>query len=167
MSINVTLVDVQDGFDGTTINANNELLMTALNRGLSRYADSPNAMQSNLDMNGFNLINAGNISAKTAAGKVTVLSSAMSLGLNVNDQIDYLVRTDGGIAVTFSSSFAVAPIVTLNMSQSCCSVGTLCDGSFVTNVTTTGFTLVPCIQVVHSATINQNLIINWCAQPEA
>jgi hypothetical protein len=60
MAIDINPNALQAGFDINTINDNFIALKTALDRAHSRYADSPNAMMTNLDMNGFRILNQAN-----------------------------------------------------------------------------------------------------------
>ena len=70
----LTLNDVNSG-QGTTnaINANNDLIETALENTLSRDGTSPNAMSANLDMNNKRILNVGTpVSDSDAATKAYV-----------------------------------------------------------------------------------------------
>lgn len=53
---------VSSGYQTTNVlNTNFDAIETATDRLLSRYADSPNAMESNLDMNNYNILNVDSI----------------------------------------------------------------------------------------------------------
>lgn len=57
----LTLTDVTSGYASTTaVNANNDLIEAALENTLSRDGATPNNMNANFDMNGFNILNQGN-----------------------------------------------------------------------------------------------------------
>lgn len=56
-SARFTPATVSSPYDATTINANFEGFAEAQENTLSRYADVPNSMQANLDMNGYAILN--------------------------------------------------------------------------------------------------------------
>lgn len=63
MAIDVTLNDVTSGFNLDKINQNFELIDTALQKALSRDGTTPNQMEADIDLNGYDLLNVGELSA--------------------------------------------------------------------------------------------------------
>ena len=61
MAVDFTPTDVGGGFNRADFNNNFAALVTALQDALSRSGNGPNQMTADLDLNGFNLLNAANV----------------------------------------------------------------------------------------------------------
>jgi hypothetical protein len=110
MADKITLTDLVNLQNETTavnaINANNGVLTTALDNTLSRDGTAPNQMGANLDMNGFQILNQGNISFTVSTlptaviGKFAVVTDgtvglAWGAGVTGGSTTTYLVWYNG------------------------------------------------------------------------
>jgi hypothetical protein len=104
----VQLTSVQNDPSATTnINTNSDTIQTAFDNTLSRDGTSPNQMLSNLDMNGFQILNQGTVSytvgtlpASPSVGRIAVVTdgtSGLSWGSTVTggSSTTYLVWYNG------------------------------------------------------------------------
>lgn len=68
MAVDLTLQDVVAGISSTALNANFDAIQEALEDCVSRSGSTPNQMLADLDMNGYDILNAGNIDGGTGGG---------------------------------------------------------------------------------------------------
>jgi hypothetical protein len=100
--------DISSGFNTTnSLNTNFDNIETALDRTLSRYADTPNAMESDLDMNNNDLINAGLVSCDTlevGGAEIPTLQALQDLLDGTESALDAKVVEASGYASSASLS---------------------------------------------------------------
>jgi len=100
--------DVSSGFNTTnSLNTNFDNIETALDRTLSRYGETPNAMESDLDMNNNDLINAGLVSCDTlevGGAEIPTLQSFQDLLDGTESALDAKVVEASGYASSASLS---------------------------------------------------------------
>jgi hypothetical protein len=99
----LTLVTILSGYYTTTqLNTNFNAIKTALDKALFRDGTAPNAMQADLDMGGWNLVNVGNI-INTNAFNAT--NTAQLGGFNAADY----TRRDAAESISAAWNFTVSP----------------------------------------------------------
>ena len=81
MAVDVTLQDVQSGYQTDVINNNFQAIETALTDAVSRSSVAPNQMQADLDLNSHKLLNAAEVDTLLLkVGGVSIASGALAVG---------------------------------------------------------------------------------------
>lgn len=93
MAIDLNLTDMTSGYNLGKMNNNFQEIETKLERALSRYNDSPNQMETDLDMNGKNIINVGSIGLEGEYPLEEIVNHAKEWA---NKDEDSLISIDAG-----------------------------------------------------------------------
>lgn len=155
MTDKITLLNISsfqnDSTAVTQYNANNTAITTAINNTLSRDGTLPNQMGSNLDMNGFSILNVPTISS---TGLPAIIRLAFS-GINFNS-----ANTDNLLSFTLPAGINRWRANQIFISNASASISTATAGVF-TGAGGTGITIAAnqAITITQSAAnVNNNLM---------
>lgn len=111
------LNDIAGGYNAPArINANNELIETALENTLSRDGTTPNQMEADFDMNGYRIMNVASPQSPLDVARLVDITSLITLtGAEVPSMVgnaDKVLSTDGSILIWSNIPAAALPLFT-------------------------------------------------------